>query len=119
MTESKITYLSAVRYAVEELSKGGVDPEDAEVVAKLTALADQLEKRANAIRKPTKKQIESAEARDGIPAVMEQGKLYSATEIGKLFGQSSQWASPKLNALVNAGVLVKTIDKRKTYFSLA
>lgn len=113
MTESKITYLTAVRYAVEN----GNFP--IEVADKLNALAESLEKRANAIRKPTKKQIESAEARDGIPAVMEQGKLYSATEIGKLFGQSSQWASPKLNALVNAGVLVKTIDKRKTYFSLA
>jgi Fic family protein len=113
MTESKTTYLSAVRYAVEH----GDFP--AEIANKLNALAESLEKRANAIRKPTKKQIESAEARDGIPAVMEQGKLYSATEIGKLFGQSSQWASPKLNALVNAGVLVKTVDKRKTYFSLA
>ena len=113
MTESKTTYLSAVRYAVEH----GDFPAD--VTEKLSALADQLDKRAHAIRKPTKKQIESAEARDGIPAVMEQGHLYTASEIGKLFDQSSQWATPKLNALVTAGVLVKTVDKRKSYFSLA
>lgn len=110
---TNITYLSAVRFAIEN----GEFP--AEVTEKLTALADQLDKRAHAIRKPTKKQIASAEARDSIPERMEQGVLYTASDIGKLFGQSSQWASPKLNALVTAGVLVKTVDKRKSYFSLA
>lgn len=112
MTQN-ITYLSAVRYAVEN---GNLPAEYAE---KLTALGDQLEKRAHAIRKPTKKQIASAEARDSIPAMLEQGKLYTATEVGKLFGETANWASPKLNALVDAGVLVKTVDKRKSYFSLA
>ena len=110
---TNITYLSAVRYAVEN---GNLPAEYAE---KLTALADQLDKRAHAIRKPTQKQIDSAKARDTIPSKMEQGVLYTATEIGKLFGESANWASPKLNALVTAGVLVKTVDKRKSYFSLA
>lgn len=113
MTENKTTYLSAVRYAVEH----GDFPTD--VSEKLNALAESLEKRANAIRKPTKKQIASAEARESIPAMLEQGVLYTASDVGKLFGQSAQWASPKLNALVTAGVLVKTVDKRKSYFSLA
>jgi hypothetical protein len=113
MSESKVTYLSAVRYAVEN----GNLPAD--VSEKLNALADSLEKRAHAIRKPTKKQIASAEARESIPAMLEQGVLYTASDVGKLFGQSAQWASPKLNALVVAGVLVKTVDKRKSYFSLA
>ena len=113
MSESKVTYLSAVRFAVEN----GNLPAD--VNEKLTQLAESLEKRAHAIRKPTKKQIASAEARESIPAMLEQGVLYTATDVGTLFGQSAQWASPKLNALVVAGVLVKTVDKRKTYFSLA
>jgi len=111
--KNEITYLSAVRYAVEN----GNLP--AEYTDKLNALAEQLDKRAHAIRKPTSKQVKAAEARDSIPSVMEQGVLYTATDIGKLFGESSQWASPKLNALVSAGVLVKTVDKRKSYFSLA
>lgn len=110
---TNITYLSAVRYAVEH----GEFP--AEISEKLSALADQLDKRAHAIRKPTAKQKAAAEARDNIPAALEQGKLYTATEVGKLFGESANWASPKLNALVDAGVLVKTVDKRKSYFSLA
>ena len=113
MNKTNVTYLTAVRYAVEN----GNFP--VEIAEKLSALGDALEKRAHALRKPTTKQKQAAEARDGIPGMMEPGKRYTATEIGKLFGQSSQWASPKLNALVNAGVLVKTIDKRKTYFSLA
>ena len=111
--KTNVTYLSAVRYAVEN----GDFP--AEIADKLNALAEQLDKRAHAVRKPTTKQKQSAEARDSIPSVMEQGVLYTATDIGKLFGESSQWASPKLNALVSAGVLVKTVDKRKSYFSLA
>ena len=113
-TSSKATYLSAVNYAIENLADAPAD-----VVERLTALRDSLVKRASAERKPTKAQIASAEARNSIPERMEQGVLYSATDIGKLFGESSQWASPKLNALVSAGVLVKTVDKRKVYFSLA
>lgn len=132
MTQN-ITYLSAVRFAIEKYADADpnevifhnddlgttADVTNGDVVAKLSALADQLEKRAHAIRKPTKKQIASAEARDSIPAMLEQGKLYTATEVGKLFGETANWASPKLNALVAAGVLVKTVDKRKSYFSLA
>ena len=113
MKKTNVTYLSAVRYAVEH----GEFPTD--VTEKLSALGDALEKRANAIRKPTTKQKQAAEARDGIPGMMEPGKRYTATDIGKLFGQSSQWASPKVNALVNAGVLVKSVEKGRSYFTLA
>lgn len=111
---TNITYLSAVRFAVENLPEA-----PAEVVEKLNALADQLDKRAHALRKPTKKQIASAEARDSIPSVMESGVRYSATDIGKLFGQSSQWAAPKLNSLVADGRLTKVTEKGKSFFLLA
>lgn len=110
----KVTYLSAVEYAIDNLTDAPAD-----VVERLTALRESLFKRAHAERKPTKAQVAAAEARDGIPAVMEKGVLYTATDIGKLFGQSSQWAAPKLSALEKSGVLVKTVDKRKTYYSLA
>ena len=109
----KVTYLSAVEYAIENLPEAPAD-----VVERLTALRESLHKRATAERKPTKAQIASAEARDSIPSALELGKLYTATEVGKLFGQSSQWAAPKLNALVEQGVVAKTVDKRKTYYSL-
>lgn len=113
-TSSKATYLSAVNYAIENLADAPAD-----VVERLTALRDSLVKRASAERKPTKAQIASAEARDSIPERMEQGTRYSATDIGKLFGESSQWATPKLSALVVAGVLTKTVEKGKSFYSLA
>ena len=111
--KNEITYLSAVRYAVEN---GNLPAEYAD---KLNALAESLDKRAHAIRKPTTKQKQAMEARDSIPERMERGKLYIASEIGKLFGESSQWATPKLTALVSAGVLTKTVEKGKSYYSLA
>ena len=112
MTE-KMTYIKAVEYVLNEVSL----PED--VRERFTAMYESLVKHATAERKPTKAQIASAEARESIPAALERGRLYTATEVGKLFGESSQWAAPKLNALEKSGVLVKTVDKRKTYFSLA
>lgn len=113
MSDSKVTYLSAVRYAVEN----GNLP--AEVSDKLNQLAESLEKRSHAIRKPTKKQIASAEARDSIPAMMEQNAVYTASDVGKLFGQSAQWATPKLKALVETGVVIRTVEKGKAFYSLA
>lgn len=112
MTE-KMTYVKAVEFVLNECDL----PED--VRERMTAMHESLVKRANAIRKPTKAQIASAEARDSIPSVMEQGVLYSAADIGKMFDKSSQWATPKLKALVDAGVLVRTVEKQKAYFSLA
>ena len=113
MSESKVTYLSAVRFAIEN----GNLPAD--VSEKLNQLAESLEKRANAIRKPTKKQLAAAEARESIPERMEQGEVYTASEVGKLFGQSAQWATPKLTALVSAGVVIRTVEKGKAFYSLA
>ena len=112
MTE-KMTHVKAVEFVLNDENL------PADVRERLTALHDSLVKRATAERKPTAKQKAAAEARDNIPSMMEQGVLYTAAEVGKLFGESSQWAAPKLNALVTAGVLVKTVDKRKSYFSLA
>jgi len=111
--KNEITYLSAVRYAVEN---GNLPAEYAD---KLSALADQLDKRSHAIRKPTAKQKQSAEARDTILNAMERGVVYSAADIAKMFGETSAWAAPKLNALVAAGLVSKTVEKRKGFYTLA
>lgn len=113
-TSSKATYLSAVNFAIDNLTDAPAD-----VMERLTALRDSLVKRASAERKPSAKQIASAEARNEIVERMERGVIYSAADIGKMFGETSAWASPKLTALVNAGLVVKTIDKRKGYYTLA
>ena len=131
--KNEITYLSAVRYAIKKYADAdpnevishnddlgtSFDVTNGDVVAKLNALAESLDKRAHAIRKPTAKQKQAMEARNSIPERMERGKLYTASEVGKLFGESTQWATPKVNALAVAGVLTKTVEKGKSYYSLA
>lgn len=112
--ESKMTYLRAVDFAIENLTDA---PED--VIERLNALRQSLVKRATAERKPTKAQLQSVEARNEILTRMEPGVVYSLADIGKMFDQSSNWASPKMIALAADGKVVKTIDKRKVYYSLA
>jgi len=50
---------------------------------------------------------------------MERGVVYSAADIAKMFGETSAWAAPKLNALVAAGLVSKTVEKRKGFYTLA
>ena len=77
------------------------------------------EERQKAEAKAKAKRKANKENRDSIPAAMEQGKLYTAAEIGELFDESAAWATPKLNALATVGVVVKTPYGGKTYYSLA
>lgn len=112
---TKTTYLSAVRYAIKNLEASAPD----DVLERLQALEASLVKRASAERKPTKAQREAVEARGEIVERLVAGERYTATDVGKLFDKTANWAAPKLNALVEQGVLVKTIDKRKGYYSLA
>lgn len=111
--ENKMTYIKAVAFCIDNCDL----PED--VAERMTALHASLVKRASAERKPTKAQIEAAHAREEIAERMEHGKLYSLAEIGKMFDKSPNWASPKMIALADAGVVVKTVDKRKVFYSLA
>lgn len=82
---------------------------------------DLINKR-NAYRsdKPTKAQRENAVRKEGIYAVMEVGKTYTATDIATLMGEdwTAQRASALLKQMVEAGVVVKTTEKRRSYFAL-
>lgn len=73
--------------------------------------------------KPTKAQRENAVRKEGIYAVMEVGKTYTATDIAELMGgKENEWtpqrASALLKQMVEAGVVVKTTEKRRSYFAL-
>lgn len=113
MTTNKTTYLSAVRYAIENLSGA---PED--VIERLNALEASLIKRASAERKPTAKQVQSAADRDAILAALVPGTLYSLADIAKMFDKEPAWAAPKVNALAEAGLVVKETIKRKVHVRL-
>ena len=108
-----MTYVDALNVAIATLS-------DAEAVEKLSALRDQYVKRASAERKPTAKQTENAGIKTQILGELEADVLYTAGDVAKLFeGLTVQRVSALLTQLVNDGALVKTVDKRKSFYSLA
>jgi uncharacterized protein YycO len=71
--------------------------------------------------KPTKAQKENATRKEGILAVMEEGKAYTATDVATAMGDgwSPQRASALLKQMKEAGVVVKAEVKRRSYFALA
>ena len=82
-----------------------------------------LNKKNTSEKKPTAKQIANTAVQNEILDFMEVGHLYTVSELMKsvpaLDGCSNQYASSQVRALVNAGAVVRTEDKRKAYFSLA
>lgn len=81
---------------------------------------DLLDRKNSADKKPTAQQVANDAIKQTILTSMENDRLYTATEIQKLCGiESNQKASALLTQLKNAGLIVKTEDKRKSYFSLA
>lgn len=84
-----------------------------------------LDKKNSAERKPTPKQVENAGFKGDIVAYMERGVLYLAADLAKSVpsvveaGISGNRVTAMLTQLVNDGTLVRTVDKRKSYYSLA
>lgn len=74
-------------------------------------------------KKPTAKQVANEAVQSAILDCMEVNHLYTVSELMKIVpeldGVSNQYASSQVRALTNAGVLVRTEEKRKAYFSLA
>lgn len=70
--------------------------------------------------KPTKAQKENATRKEGILAAMEDGKVYTATDIATAMGDgwSPQRASALLKQMIEAGQVVKAEVKRRSYFAL-
>ena len=84
---------------------------------------DLLARKNSGEKKPTATQVANDAIKDAILDFMEVGHLYTVSELMKsvpaLDGCSNQYASSQVRALVNAGAVVRTEDKRKAYFSLA
>ena len=84
-----------------------------------------LDKKNSAERKPTPKQVENANFKADIVAYMERGVLYLAADLAKSVpsvveaGISGNRVTAMLTQLVNDGTLVRTVDKRKSYYALA
>ena len=86
---------------------------------------DLLDKKNSAERKPTAKQVENEGFKSDILAWMEQGKSYSVADIVKgvpsvvASGISANRVTALLTQMRESGVIVRTEDKRKAFYSLA
>ena len=140
MTNTKMTQVSALRLAVDVITNvvNGVDTEligsefsDTELteaLVKLSDMADKLaEKRSTPSKADKEKSAEHKAIADEIILVlsteetvtngMTVSEMQKASEM--LAGYSNQKISAILRKMVESKAIVKTVDKKKSYFSLA
>jgi hypothetical protein len=113
---TKLTYAVALEQAIacEALS--------AEVREKLEALLNQQNKKSNTERKPTKVQEANEGVKEAMLSIMrEHGAPATVTEVFNLLPEGMASSTQKVSALMRQllleGKVVKTIEKRVSYFS--
>lgn len=135
MANTKMTQVSALEIAIEVITNvmNGVDTDLAsselsEAVAKLSGMAEKLaEKRSTPSKADKEKSAEHKAIADEIILVlsteetvtngMTVSEMQKASEM--LAGYSNQKISAILRKMVDSGAVVKTVDKKKSYFSIA
>ena len=86
---------------------------------------DLLSRKNAGDKKPTANQIANDGYKDIIFAEMSANpdKLYTVTDLIKTVPELAEYTNQRVSALlrqmIDAGSVVKTVDKRKSYFSLA
>ena len=114
---NKMTYVMALDMALEVLPAEF----DAEAREKLEACKASYMKRnaSKGERKPSKKQIENEGIKAQIVELLTGHEPMTAGEVATALELSSgQRASALLRQLVEAGSVVKTTEKRKSFFSV-
>ena len=95
---------------------------DAGLVAFIEHEIELLDKKNSADKKPTAKQTENDGIKTAIVEGMEENRLYTVTEIIKEVTECNELTNQRVTALlrqlISEGKVVKTIDKRKSYFQL-
>ena len=135
MANTKMTQVSALEIAVEVIENiiDGTPVNPAtfnlpEVAEKLSGMAEKLaEKRSTPSKADKEKSAEHQAIADEIVLVlsteetvtngMTVSEMQKASE--KLAGYSNQKISAILRKMVDSGAVVKTVDKKKSYFSIA
>ena len=135
MANTKMTQVSALEVAIEVITNvmNGVDTDLAsselsEAVVKLSGMAEKLaEKRSTPSKADKEKSAEHKAIADEIILVlsteetvtngMTVSEMQKASEM--LAGYSNQKISAILRKMVDGGTIVKTVDKKKSYFSIA
>lgn len=79
-----------------------------------------LNKKNSGDKKPTATQVANEALKTAIFEGMEPNRLYTVTEVIKevpaCAGLNNQKISPLMNQMVEAQVLTKTVEKRRSYF---
>lgn len=136
MANTKMTQVSALELAVEVITDvmNDTDPDLAyyselsEAITKLSGMAEKLaEKRSTPSKADKAKSAEHKAIADEIILVlsteetvtngMTVSEMQKASEM--LAGYSNQKISAILRKMVDNGTIVKTVDKKKSYFSIA
>ena len=120
MTNSKLTYVNAINFALKAINGEEIPEADKVAVAeKLIALGQSLEKRnASKSGKPTKTQKENANVKGEILKVM-TAEGQKCGDIAEKVGISGQKCSALLRQLIDTNQVEKYEDKRVTYFRIA
>lgn len=111
----KMTYVKALEIAMESVK------DNAEVYEKLDALKASIAKKNSAERKPTATQKANMVYKEAILTFMEIGKKYTISELMKEVVELADLSNQRVSALVrqlkDEGLVERTEEKRKAYFS--
>ena len=112
---NKMTYVKALEIAMKAVE------DNKEVTEKLEALKESISKKNSAERKPTATQKANEEYKKAILSFMEIGKKYTISELMKEVVELADLSNQRVSALVrqlkDSGLVERTEEKRKAYFS--
>lgn len=109
----KITNVKALAYVLENCDLAD------EVREKIEKMKAQFEKKNSAEKKPTANQVANKGIQDAILESMQNGKLYTITDMIKEIPACADLTNQKVSALIRPliGVSIERVeDKRKAYF---
>ena len=108
MTKKEMFSAMLSKYAFNEEEKAFIEHE-----------LELLAKKNSADRGQTKTQKENAVLQQKILETLEPNMLYTVSDICKLMGiESNQKVTHLLTPLADEGKLVRTVEKRRAYYSL-
>lgn len=123
---TKMTYIRALDLAIQLLSENhfdGVEDQKALALEKLAMLKTQTEKRNSAESKATvqKRELDSSLQDIVLTVLRNSDKPLTVTEIMNTDTTLGELSNQKVAALIRGlgDKVIKTIDKRKAYFSIA
>lgn len=92
----------------------------AELIAKLSTMVEQLDKKAQAPKKPTAKQVQAiGEAEEVYESLKALGKAVTVSELMEACPELRKHSNQKVASLLRSmldGKVVRTEEKRKAYF---